>query len=55
MIILVARLWLVKKIGQPTVIGEIIAGCFRAFVIGNVFPGFLLLCFLLSLWEFKVS
>jgi Kef-type K+ transport system membrane component KefB len=39
--------WLVfKKIGQPTVIGEIIAGIVLGpSVIGNVFPGFLLLCF----------
>jgi Kef-type K+ transport system membrane component KefB len=32
--------WVFKKIGQPTVIGEIIAGIVLAFVIGNVFSWF---------------
>jgi Kef-type K+ transport system membrane component KefB len=43
MIILVARLfgWIFKKIGQPTVIGEIIAGIFLGpSLVGLYFPGF---------------
>jgi Kef-type K+ transport system membrane component KefB len=42
MIILVARLFLVfKKIGQPTVIGEIIAGIVLGpSLLGMYFPGF---------------
>ncbi|MFQ3173278.1 MAG: Kef-type K+ transport system membrane component KefB [Flavobacterium sp.] len=43
MIILVARLfgWIFKKIGQPTVIGEIIAGIVLGpSVVGMYFPGF---------------
>jgi Kef-type K+ transport system membrane component KefB len=56
MIILVARLfgWVFKKIGQPTVIGEIIAGI----VLGpywECIPGFSAALFPLSLWAFKVS
>jgi hypothetical protein len=47
--------WVFKKIGQPTVIGEISWYCFRAFVIGNVFSWFSAALFPLSLWEFKVS
>jgi Kef-type K+ transport system membrane component KefB len=47
--------WVFKKIGQPTVIGEIIAGCFRAFVIGNVFSWFSAALFPVESLEFKVS
>jgi hypothetical protein len=43
--------WVFKKIGQPTVIGEIIAGIVLGpSLLGMYFPGFLLLCFPLSLW-----
>jgi Kef-type K+ transport system membrane component KefB len=38
--------WVFKKIGQPTVIGEIIAGIVLGpSLLGMYFPGFLLLCF----------
>jgi Kef-type K+ transport system membrane component KefB len=47
MIILVARLfgWVFKKIGQPTVIGEITGIVLGPSLLGMYFPGFLLLCF----------